>query len=192
MHGTSHGRQVCGSIKGDESTLGLGNLETHSQGLQVWIAENLHNDLSVPKLADRASMSVRNFQRVFTRELGKTPSQCALQMRAEAARRLLERTDHGLKQIAAACRFGSADSMRRAFLRSLGTTPQKFRRRNFRADHLRVHLDMLNLRSLIFQPKIRPLLLVQPILAFDSTPYAPYSCPHFPRGNPACSSVCFT
>ncbi len=96
--------------------------------LQVWIAENLHDDLSVQKLADRTAMSVRNFERVFTRELGKTPSHYVLQMRAEAARGQLERTDQGLKQIAAACGFRSTDSMRRAFLRSVGTTPHKYRR----------------------------------------------------------------
>lgn len=96
--------------------------------LQVWIAENLHNNLSVQKLAERSAMSIRNFERVFTRELGKTPSHYVLQIRAEAARRQLERTDQGLKQIAAACGFGSADSMRRAFLRSVGTTPRKYRR----------------------------------------------------------------
>jgi transcriptional regulator GlxA family with amidase domain len=96
--------------------------------LQVWMAENIRNNLSVQKLADRTAMSVRNFERVFTRELGKTPSQYVLQMRAEAARGQLERTDRGLKQIAAACGFGSADSMRRAFLRSVGTTPHRYRR----------------------------------------------------------------
>jgi transcriptional regulator GlxA family with amidase domain len=96
--------------------------------LQVWIAENLHNNLSVQKLADRSAMSVRNFERVFTRELGNTPSHYVLQMRAEAARRQLESTDQGLKQIAAACGFGSTDSMRRAFLRAVGTTPHKYRR----------------------------------------------------------------
>jgi transcriptional regulator GlxA family with amidase domain len=96
--------------------------------LQVWIAENLHNNLSVQKLADRIAMSVRNFERVFTREFGKTPSHYVLQMRAEAVRRQLERTDQGLKQIAAACGFGSTDSMRRAFLRSVGTTPHRYRR----------------------------------------------------------------
>jgi transcriptional regulator GlxA family with amidase domain len=96
--------------------------------LQVWIAENLHNNLSVQKLADRTAMSVRNFERVFTRELGKTPSHYVLQARAEAVRRQLETTDQGLKQIAAACGFGSTDSMRRAFLRSVGTTPRKYRR----------------------------------------------------------------
>jgi transcriptional regulator GlxA family with amidase domain len=96
--------------------------------LQVWIAENLHNNLSVQKLADRTAMSVRNFERVFTRELGKTPSHYVLEMRAEAVRRQLERTDQGLKQIAATCGFGSADSMRRGFFRSMGTTPHKYRR----------------------------------------------------------------
>jgi transcriptional regulator GlxA family with amidase domain len=97
--------------------------------LQVWIAENLPNNLSVHRLAERTAMSVRNFERVFTRELGKTPSHYVLQMRAEAARRQLEETDQGLKQIAAACGFRSTDSMRRAFLRSVGTTPYKYRRR---------------------------------------------------------------
>jgi transcriptional regulator GlxA family with amidase domain len=96
--------------------------------LQVWIAENLNSNLSVQKLANRTAMSVRNFERLFTRELGKTPSHYVLQMRAEAARQKLERTDQGLKQIAAACGFSSADSMRRAFLRSVGTTPDKYRR----------------------------------------------------------------
>src|SRR5271155_1176309 len=89
--------------------------------LQVWIAENLHNNLSVQKLAGRTAMSVRNFERVFTRELGKTPSHYVLQMRAEAARWQLERTDQGVKQIAAACGFDSTDSIR-------GTTPHKYRR----------------------------------------------------------------
>jgi transcriptional regulator GlxA family with amidase domain len=96
--------------------------------LQIWIAENLHNNLSVQEPADRTAMSVRNFERVFTRELGRTPSHYVLQMRAEAARRQLERTDRGLKQIAATCGFSSTDSMRRAFLRSVGTTPHRYRR----------------------------------------------------------------
>jgi len=98
------------------------------QELQVWITDNLRKKLSMQVLADRVAMSVRNFERVFTRELGKTPSQYVLQMRAEAARRKLESTDQGLKQIAAACGFGGADSMRRAFLRSVGTTPHQYRR----------------------------------------------------------------
>ena len=98
------------------------------QELQVWIMENLRKKLPVQVLADRAAMSVRNL-RVFTRELGRTPSQYILQARVEAARQRLERTDGGLKQIAAACGFGSADVMRRSFARVVGVTPKQYRDR---------------------------------------------------------------
>jgi transcriptional regulator GlxA family with amidase domain len=95
--------------------------------LQVWIAEHLGQRLSVDDLADRAHMSVRNFERVFTREVGTTPSQYVTQARVEAARRQLERTDRPLKQVAAGVGFGSVDVMRRAFARLLGITPRRYR-----------------------------------------------------------------
>ena len=76
--------------------------------LQIWIAERLQTKLSVEGLADRMSMSVRNFERVFTREVGTTPSQYLLQTRVEAARRQLEHTERGLKQVAATTGFGTS------------------------------------------------------------------------------------
>jgi transcriptional regulator GlxA family with amidase domain len=95
--------------------------------LQIWMAEHLSRKLTVQALAVRMAMSVRNFERVFTREVGTTPSQYVLQLRVEAARRQLERTDRGLKQVAAQNGFGSADVMRRAFVRLLGITPRRYR-----------------------------------------------------------------
>ena len=100
---------------------------TSIRELQIWIAEHLETRLSVEDLADRMSMSVRNFERVFTREVGTTPSQYVLQVRVEAARRQLERTDRGLKHVASAAGFGSIDVMRRAFVRRLGITPRRYR-----------------------------------------------------------------
>src|SRR5215468_5002448 len=82
--------------------------------LQIWIVEHLQRKLSVEDLAQRMSMSVRNFERVFTREVGTTPSQYVLQMRVEAARRHLERTENGLKNVASTVGFGNVDVMRRA------------------------------------------------------------------------------
>jgi transcriptional regulator GlxA family with amidase domain len=96
--------------------------------LQIWIAEHLQTKLSVEDLACRMSMSVRNFERVFTREVGTTPSQYVLQTRVEAARRQLERTERGLKQVASAAGFGNVDLMRRAFVRLLGITPRRYRK----------------------------------------------------------------
>jgi transcriptional regulator GlxA family with amidase domain len=95
--------------------------------LQIWIAEHLEKKLSVEDLADRMSMSVRNFERVFTREVCTTPSQYVLQMRVEAARRQLECTERGLKQVASIAGFGNLDVMRRAFVRLLGITPRHYR-----------------------------------------------------------------
>lgn len=95
--------------------------------LQIWVAEHLQSKLTVEDLARRMAMSVRNFERVFTREVGTTPSQYVLHTRVEAARRRLERTDDRLKQVAAASGFSSELLMRRAFVRLLGITPGRYR-----------------------------------------------------------------
>lgn len=100
---------------------------TSIRELQIWIAEHLQAKLSVEDLAERMSMSVRNFERVFTREVGTTPSQYLLQIRVEAARRQLERANGSLKHVAAAAGFGNVDVMRRAFVRLLGITPRRYR-----------------------------------------------------------------
>jgi transcriptional regulator GlxA family with amidase domain len=99
------------------------------QELQVWVADHLEKNLSLRVLADRVAMSMRNFERVFTRETGCTPARYVTQMRVEAARRELEDTDKSIEQIARNCGFVSADLMRRAFVRSIGTTPGRYRSR---------------------------------------------------------------
>jgi transcriptional regulator GlxA family with amidase domain len=67
------------------------------QELQVWIADNLNRrDLSTPALAQRVSMSIRNFARVFTADVGSTPAKYVLHLRVEAARRLLQCTTQDL------------------------------------------------------------------------------------------------
>jgi transcriptional regulator GlxA family with amidase domain len=95
------------------------------QELRIWIAENLHRELSVQRLAERVAMSVRNFERVFAREVGMSPARYVRQVRVEAAQRMIERSGKGLDQVAAACGFSSADLMRRAFARTLGSTPRR-------------------------------------------------------------------
>jgi transcriptional regulator GlxA family with amidase domain len=111
--------------------------------LQIWIAEHVGGRLSVDTLAERMAMSVRNFERVFTREVGTTPAQYVLQVRVEAARRQLERTDRALKQVAASAGFGSVDVMRRAFLRLLGIGPRRYRElaAGARAGRAQVRID---------------------------------------------------
>jgi transcriptional regulator GlxA family with amidase domain len=97
--------------------------------VQHWMAENLTADLSVEALAERAAMSPRNFARRFRLEVGVTPGRYAERLRVEAARRRLEDAGDGMDGVAAACGFGSAETMRRAFERRLGVSPAEYRRR---------------------------------------------------------------
>ena len=97
--------------------------------LQAWIADHPDADLSVEALARRAAMSPRNFCRVFVREIGMTPGRFVERVRVEAARRLLEDSARGVDQISLACGFGSAETMRIAFRRTLGVSPKVYRSR---------------------------------------------------------------
>ncbi len=115
----------------DQVSVSLETQASHTKSmheLQVWMTERLDQPLSVDTLADRMAMSARNFARVFAREFGTTPGHYLVQLRVEAARRLLEQTDKSLMHVSMACGFRSVDVMRRAFLRALGTTPLRYRR----------------------------------------------------------------
>ena len=89
-------------------------------------------DHRLPALAAAAAMSVRHFTRVFTAEVGETPSRFVERTRLEAARRELEETTDTLDVVAARCGLGSAETLRRVFQRHLGVPPDAYRRR-FRA-----------------------------------------------------------
>ena len=83
---------------------------------------------SIPELARRAAMSPRHFTRVFTEEVGEAPGAYVERVRTEAARRQLEETDDTVTVIAARCGFGSAETLRRNFVRRLGVSPDHYRK----------------------------------------------------------------
>jgi transcriptional regulator GlxA family with amidase domain len=97
--------------------------------LQDYIADHLSEDLSVERLAAIAAMSPRNFARCFKQEIGMTPAKYIMQLRLEAARRLLEDGDRPIEAVAAECGFGTAVTLRRVFLHALETAPREYRRR---------------------------------------------------------------
>ena len=97
--------------------------------LRMWIGEHLTEDLSAEALAARLHLSVRHFSRLFRRRTGTTPAAYVESVRLEAARQLLQDSDHGLPEIAAISGLGSVESLHRSFRRRLGTTPAQYRRR---------------------------------------------------------------
>jgi transcriptional regulator GlxA family with amidase domain len=97
--------------------------------LQGWLPDHLDQDLAVDRLAERVAMSPRQFARSFAAEVGVTPGRYVEDLRVEAARRLLESTARGVDDIAGSCGFGTPETMRRAFLRSVRVPPSEYRRR---------------------------------------------------------------
>ncbi|MFB0493532.1 transcriptional regulator GlxA family with amidase domain [Methylobacterium sp. OAE515] len=123
------GSQIQLSRRGTSAPVGRSAL----QEVQRWVASHPAEDHGVRHLAERAGMSPRHFARLFRAEMDLTPAVYVETIRIEAVRRLLETDSVALKQIAGACGFRDADTLRRAFMRRVGTTPAEYRRRHARS-----------------------------------------------------------
>lgn len=97
--------------------------------LHAWVAANLHDNLSVERLAEQAGMSARTFARSYVSQLGRTPARMVEAMRLEAACRALEKTSLPLKAVAANTGYNDEQNLRRAFQRQLGVSPGQYRSR---------------------------------------------------------------
>jgi transcriptional regulator GlxA family with amidase domain len=93
------------------------------------IAADPAADHRLAALSRRAGFSERHLTRVFAREIGTTPARYVERVRVEAARTLLETSAAPLGTIARAAGLGSAETLRRAFVRQVGVTPDAYRRR---------------------------------------------------------------
>ncbi len=86
-------------------------------------------DHRVSELALQAGLSERHLGRVFLREAQTTPARFVERVRVEAARDALESSGTPVEAIARDCGFGSAETMRRSFVRVVGVGPGELRSR---------------------------------------------------------------
>ena len=94
----------------------------------TWMERHLDSEMTVEQLAARALMSPRTFARRFQQETGTTPYRWILRQRVLLAQELLEATDETVDSVAGQAGFGTAAGLRHHFLRTLGTTPNAYRR----------------------------------------------------------------
>jgi transcriptional regulator GlxA family with amidase domain len=99
------------------------------QEAQRLVLEDVAGEHTVEAMAERAHMSPRNFARAFRAQTGATPARFVESVRLEAARRRLEESGEPISAVACACGFGTAETMRRSFLRALHVGPAEYRRR---------------------------------------------------------------
>jgi transcriptional regulator GlxA family with amidase domain len=83
--------------------------------------------LDVPRLARLAGMSVRTLHRRCSERFRTTPARFLLRLRVEHARTLLTTSTRPVKRVAVESGFGSAERMRRAFVKELGLGPRDVR-----------------------------------------------------------------
>lgn len=95
----------------------------------AWIANNLNEDLSVERLAEKANVCPRHFTRMFRHSFSSTPADFVEKLRLGEGRRLLGERGSRVESVAAATGFASADSFRRAFQRRFGISPSSYRGR---------------------------------------------------------------
>ena len=95
--------------------------------LRDWMRENLALPLDLDMLALRAHMSRRTLTRRFREESGVAPMAWLTDARLDRARELLETTAEPVEQIGRLTGLGAPASVRAAFHRRVGTSPQEYR-----------------------------------------------------------------
>lgn len=93
------------------------------------IAEQFHQPLSLAQLAVTYGHNELRFLRDFTRTLGLTPHAYLIEVRLQAARRLIEQTNLPLASIALDAGFAHQSHMGSAFRKHLAMTPSQYRSR---------------------------------------------------------------
>jgi transcriptional regulator GlxA family with amidase domain len=107
-------------------------LRPHANGdelgpLRDWMLENLALPLDLDTLAARAHMSRRTLTRRFREETGVAPMAWLADARIDRARELLEATAEPVERIGRLTGLGAPASVRAAFHRRIGTSPQNYR-----------------------------------------------------------------
>ncbi len=84
--------------------------------------------VSLPQVARHAHVTIQHLCRLFKRELGASPMQCARLLRIELAATLLERTDDTLSEIAERLGYSSQFHLSKNFKHHYGMPPSDYRR----------------------------------------------------------------
>jgi AraC family transcriptional activator FtrA len=97
--------------------------------LLEWMRRHLERPLTLAELAARSKLSQRTLLRRFEEATGCSPKQWLTHERLGRARELLEGSALAVEQIADRCGFGSADTLRHHFRRTLQLSPARYRER---------------------------------------------------------------
>ncbi|HVQ93946.1 MAG TPA: helix-turn-helix domain-containing protein [Mycobacteriales bacterium] len=91
------------------------------------VGANLGGDVGTEALAAVGGVTPRHLTRLFLAHVGKPPGRYVRRARTEAAAHLVASTTLPLPAVAARCGFGSAETLRQAFVHAYGVPPSRYR-----------------------------------------------------------------
>jgi transcriptional regulator GlxA family with amidase domain len=88
---------------------------------------NIPEPLSLVEVAKYAGLSRRQIERLFRKNLGRSPARYYLEIRLDRARHLLIQSDAAIVEVAVACGFVSASHFSKCYRELYGRSPQQER-----------------------------------------------------------------
>jgi len=120
---------AAGTAKEITSPVTIGADPFMAQALD-YIHAHFADSITIADLAAIAMQSRFHFIRTFKTAFGVTPYQYVLQLRIDEAKRLLSHSDRSITDIGMGLGFSSGSAFYRAFIKSVGITPEQFRNGN--------------------------------------------------------------
>ncbi|BBX33383.1 GlxA family transcriptional regulator [Mycolicibacterium mageritense] len=97
------------------------------QAVQQMLSDDFARRYTLAELAAAVHVAPRTLTAHFVQAIGMTPLQYQQTLRIGHAKTLLASTDLSVEDISAACGYGDARQLRRAFTQSQGITPRDYR-----------------------------------------------------------------
>jgi AraC family transcriptional regulator len=92
-----------------------------------WMAENVAEEFNLDRLAAQAGLSKFYFNRLFKNAMGVSPSHYHINLRLDAARRLLRETKKSVLEIALDVGYANPSHFAQLFRRETGLAPSDYR-----------------------------------------------------------------
>ncbi|WP_108448187.1 GlxA family transcriptional regulator [Halomonas sp. BN3-1] len=140
--GRDHGRElaagisdmfVCDRVRGEQDQQRvplkhmLGTTQPRLQEIVALMENNLEEPIDLDELARYVSLSRRQLERLFQRNLHCSPSRYYMRLRLNRARQLLKQTSMSIIDIAAACGFVSTPHFSKCYRECFGLPPREER-----------------------------------------------------------------
>ena len=91
------------------------------------MSAHLEEVLPLEAIARAEGLSLRRLEQLFRAGLGQGPGAAYLELRLQAARRMVIDTRHDMREVALRCGFADPTSFSRAFRRRFGGPPSRLR-----------------------------------------------------------------